>query len=336
MRLFGVFGLLLILIFLPACDQSVESNQKQVVLYCSVDQTIAEPILSLFEKQSGIKVLARFDTEASKTLGLVQRIRAEAAAPVADVFWSSEVFHTIRLANESLLTSYQSHATEEWPKEFCHPLGLWYGFGLRGRVIAYNTQRISPEEAPRRLEDLLDKKWRGRLVMARPEFGTTAGDVASWFVHYGKKHATELLQGLKDNDVHLVAGNSTAVRWVYNGQADICLTDTDDVYAAQRNGWPIAMNFLRQGEAGPLAIPNTACLIKDSPHPDEAKILMAFLLSEKLEELLAASDSHNAPIHLNLRKKFDQYAINDPLEVNFEKVADLLPEAIRTAREIFK
>ena len=335
MRLFGVFSLLLILLFFPACDQSAESNQKQVVLYCSVDQTIAEPIISVFEKQSGIKVLTRFDTEASKTVGLIQRLRAEATSPVADVFWSSEIFHTIRLANESLLTGYQSSVTEEWPGEFCHPLGLWYGFGLRGRVIAYHTQRVSPEDAPRRLEDLLDKKWQGRLVMARPEFGTTAGDVASWFVHYGKDRASEILRGLRDNDVHLVAGNSTAVRWVYNGQADICLTDTDDVYAAQRNGWPLAMNFLRQGDAGPLAIPNTTCLIKDSPHPDEAKELMAFLLSEKLEEMLVTSDSHNAPIHANLKLKFDQYAIHDPLEVDFENVAELLPHAMKTARQIF-
>ena len=71
-------------------------------MYCSVDQEIAEPIIAEFEKQSGIKVLARFDTEASKTTGLVQKIKAEAASPVADVFWSSEIFHTIRLADAGL------------------------------------------------------------------------------------------------------------------------------------------------------------------------------------------------------------------------------------------
>ena len=86
-----------------SCRDGANGDQRRVVLYCSVDQGYAEPIIAEFEKISGIKVLARFDTEATKTLGLVQRIRGEAASPVADVFWSSEVFYTIRLAREGLL-----------------------------------------------------------------------------------------------------------------------------------------------------------------------------------------------------------------------------------------
>ncbi len=75
-------------LFLLSCRKSPGDNAREVVLYCSVDQAIAEPIIAEFEKQTGIKVLSRFDTEAGKTVGLVQRIRAEAASPVADVFWS--------------------------------------------------------------------------------------------------------------------------------------------------------------------------------------------------------------------------------------------------------
>ncbi len=80
-----------------SCSKSSDPDSRKVVLYCSVDQEIAEPIIAEFERQTGIDVLPRFDTEASKTVGLVQRIRAEAASPIADVFWSNEVFHTIRV-----------------------------------------------------------------------------------------------------------------------------------------------------------------------------------------------------------------------------------------------
>lgn len=319
---------------LPSCKRSPGQDQRQVVLYCSVDQSIAEPIIAEFETQTGIKVLARFDTEASKTVGLVQRIRAEAASPIADVFWSSEIFHTIRLAREGLLAQYHSDQTEHWPAKLTDYNGRWYGFALRGRVIAYNTARVSSDDAPRSLEDLLESKWKGRLVMARPEFGTTSGDVASWFAHYGGERAKKILQLLKANKIRLVDGNSTAVRMIATGQADVCLTDTDDVYAAQRNGWPIAMNYLNQGGDGPLAIPNTAAVIKGGPHPDEARELMDFLLSERLEEMLARSDSHNSPIHPSLTRQFQQYVILKPLDVDYEKVADHLPTAIKTAREI--
>ena len=172
--------------------------------------------------------------------------------------------------------------------------------------------------------------------MASPEFGTTGGDVASWFVHYGPAKTDEILHALKLNEIRLVSGNSTAVRMVATGQADICFTDTDDVYAAQRNGWPVAMNFLVQGSDGPLAIPNTAAVIASAPHPDGAKALMDFLLSEQLELMLVQSDSHNCPIRPALVEQYPSYAIPKPLDIDYDKVADLLPEAIKTAREILQ
>jgi len=330
-----IFAFILSYIFLFSGQRSGQ-NQRQVVLYCSVDQAIAEPIIAEFEKQSSIKVLARFDTEASKTVGLVQRIRAEAASPVADVFWSGEVFHTIRLARESLLAPYSNDATRNWPVRYADPAGRWFGFAVRARVIAYNTAKISAEDSPKYLEDVLDGKWKGRLAMAAPEFGTTGGDVASWFAHYGPARAKQILEGLKANDIRLVAGNSTAVRMVATGQADVCFTDTDDVYAAQRNGWSVAMNYLDQGGDGALVIPNTAALIKGAGHGDEAKVLMDFLLSEQLETMLAASDSHNCPIRPVLTEQFKSYLVPKPLAADYEAIADQLPTAIRAAREVFQ
>ena len=321
-----------------SCRRGGDSANRQVVLYCSVDQNIAEPIVAAFQKRTGIEVLARYDTEASKTVGLVQRLRSEARAgrPTADVFWSSEVFYTIRLAREGLLEPYVPPTAEDLPARFIDPQRRWHGFALRARVIAYNTRRVRAEEAPRRLEDLLDARWRGRVVMAAPEFGTTGGDVASWFVHYGTERAEEILRGLKAGGVRLVDGNSTAVRAVARGQADVCLTDTDDVYAAQRNGWPVAMNFLDQGGEGVLVIPNTVALVRGGPHPAEGKALVAFLLSARAEEMLARSDSHNTPARAYLAERFGPYRIPRPLRVDYEAVADRLAEAVRKAREILR
>jgi iron(III) transport system substrate-binding protein len=382
----GVLTLFLMAAALIGSSCRDRSGQSEVVLYCSVDQAVAEPIVAEFEKQSGIRVLARYDTEASKTVGLVQRIRAEAGDPAVDVFWSGEVFHTVRLAREGLLTPYrragdESVAPDTRPRDapadrgsecstappssgpgavltaevkpggreergqdardtgcttFADPNGRWYGFALRARVIGYNTNRVSAEEAPRSLEDVLDAKWKGRLVMASPAFGTTGGDVASWFAHYGPDRARDILRQLKENDVWLVPGNSTAVRKIANGEADICFTDTDDIYAGQRNGWPVAMNYLDQGGDGVLAIPNTAALLRGGPHPEAAQKLMAFLLSEDLERLLARSDSHNSPIHPAAAREYRQYAIPKPLAVDYERVADFLPTAIEAAREILE
>ena len=255
-------GLLSASVACMACPSCRRESRQAVVLYCSVDQAVAEPIIAAFEKQSGIAVQARFDTEASKTVGLVRKIEAEANRPAADVFWSNEIFYTIRLARKGLLQPYRGGETADWPADLADEQGRWYGFALRARVIAYNTRKVTAAEAPKTLEELLAARWRGRIAMARPIAGTTVGDVSSWFVHYGAERAKQILAGLAANRVRLVDGNSLAVRAVAQGEADVCLTDTDDVYAAQRNGWPVAMHPLDQGGAGCLVIPNTVGLVR--------------------------------------------------------------------------
>jgi len=318
----------------PSCSDA--KTDDEVVLYCSVDQDFARGILADFEKRTGLRVRVRFDEEARKTTGLVMRLRAQAEHPAADVFWSSEVFQTIRLAQDGLLAPYDGPEAKAWPAQFADPNGRWHAFALRGRVIAYDTRRVKPAEAPQRLEDLLDARWKHRLVMARPQFGTTRGDVASWFAHYGPARAKEILAGLRANGVRLVQGNSTAVRMVAQGQADVCFTDTDDVYVAQRNGWPIAMAPLDQGGAGALTIPNTAALVAGGPNPASARKLLAYLLSEEVELRLAASESHNMPVRATLPTKLAKYAIGAPLKVDYAEVARRMDEAMSAVAEIFR
>jgi len=223
-----------------------------------------------------------------------------------------------------------------WPAGLADAKGLWYGFALRARVIAYNTRTVSAREAPQSLEDVLDDRWKGRIVMAAPEFGTTGSDVASWFAHYGYDRAQEILRSLKANKIRLVSGNSTAVRMVATGQADICFTDTDDVYAAQRNNWPIAMNYLDQAGEGVLVIPNTAAILKNAPHPATAERLMDFLLSEELETMLAESYSRNSPVHPNLAGRFQACLIPRPLNIDYNAIVDQLQTAVTTAGVILR
>ena len=317
-----------------ACGSCRGRPRSAVVLYCSVDQAVAEPIIAAFEQQTGIAVRARFDTEASKTVGLARKIEAEAKRPAADVFWSNEIFYTIRLARKGLLQPYRGGETSDWPADLADEQGRWYGFALRARVIAYNTRKVTAAEAPKTLEELLSATWRGRIAMARPIAGTTVGDVSSWFVHYGAVRAKEILAGLAANRVRLVDGNSLAVRAVAQGEADVCLTDTDDVYAAQRNGWPVAMHLLDQGGAGCLVIPNTAGLVRGGPNGEGARRLMAFLLSAAVERMLAESDSHNTPVRADLAATYARYAIPKRLGIDYGKVADGLPQAVALAEEI--
>ena len=321
---------------LCSCDRrDNDPARQQVVVYCSVDQDVAQGILKDFEKLTGIRVLTRYDEEARKTTGLVQRLRAEGDRPAADVYWSGEIFQTVRLAEEGVLAPYDGPGAKDRPTQYADPQGRWHAFALRQRVIAYNTRRVPAEQAPRKLEDLLQPQWKGRVVMSQPQFGTTRGDVASWFAHYGPKRGREILLGLKASEVRFVQGNSLAVRKVAQGEADVCLTDTDDAYVGQRNGWPIAMTALDQGGAGALAIPNSAALVRGGPNPQAARRLVEFLLGEKVEADLAVGEAHTTPVRPAVAGRFAKYALGKALEVDYAKVAEQMAPAMSAVEEIF-
>ena len=264
---------------------------------------------------------------------MVNRIRNEAARPRADVFWSSEVFNTILLAREGLLATYRPPTAEDIPDRFKDPDGRWTAIGLRGRVIVFDSSRTPPDQVPTRWADLADEKWRGRVIMANPQFGTTRGHVASWFAMWGTERATQFLQALHDNGIIIADGNSAVVRQVMSGKADLGMTDTDDVRVARRQQPTLDLVYADQGDGATLWIPNTIALLKGAPHAERARRLIDFLVSADVEEMLARSDSGNVPVRADLR---DRLGMAHPQigSLSYQRIADHMTEAIAVAREI--
>ena len=149
------------------------SPTSRVVVYVSVDEQVARTVLDEFEARSGIEVHLIGDSEASKTTGLVQRLRAEHDAPIADVFWSSEAMQTIALSGEGVLAEYDDVA---WPRSHRDEGGRWFAFSPRPRVTrlrpaATRSRRIGP--APGRTRSMaasrIDWSWRTRVSAPRAD-----------------------------------------------------------------------------------------------------------------------------------------------------------------------
>ena len=279
---------------LASCEKS--QSKREVVLYTSCDDYLLRDIIPEFEKRSGIKVLIVGDTEATKTTGLVQRLLDEKDHPRADVWWSNEPFGSVRLSRERVLEPYASGAEKDfsgqWPKEFRAADGTWYGFAYRARAIVYNTKKVAVPGAPAAAADLADPRWKGRIGMARPQFGTTRGQLGALYLTLGAQKFRTWAQGLKANGVRLYDGNSTVVRAAAQGEIDVGLTDTDDVYARQHEGWPVALRT----ESNPLLLPNTVGRIRGCPHPAEGGLLIDYLLSKEVDRALAASEARLTPV----------------------------------------
>ncbi len=335
-----LFLLALLASFLVACG----ADTPHVVLYVSADDYVARPIVKAFEDQYGIRVDMVADTEQRKTIGLVRRLVAEKDNPQADVFWSSEVFNTIRLANQGVLAAHDSAIAADRPGAFRDREGRWYGFAARARVIVYAPDRVAAEDVPRTWMGLTDSRFRGRIVMADPRFGTTGGHLGAmkvfWTKLAGAFYYEAFLIGLAENEVRLLpGGNAGVVRAVADGEADLGLTDTDDVWAALNAGHRVRLVYPRHAvdgvsDGGTLLIPNTVAIVAGGPNPAQASVLVDFLLSEQVERMLAGSVSHNVPVRDAVAADYADYAVPDPLSVNLARVAAAMPGAIDAAMRL--
>jgi iron(III) transport system substrate-binding protein len=299
------------------------SAERTVTVYVSTDRVFSEPVLREYEKRTGVRVNAVYDTEETKSTGLANRLIAEQARPQADVFWSNEPVRTLVLKSRGVLTPYRSPSAEGIPSALIDPEGYWTGFSARIRVIAYNTKLVKPEEAPRSIFDLADPKWRGQVAMADPRFGSTSFHVAALYAMAGDEKMDDFFRRLKANGVRVVDGNSVVRDLVARGEVKVGLTDTDDVNVAIEDGQPIAMVLPDGAGLGVPVMPNMVSLIANGPHAQEGQRLIDYLLSADVERQLAQSDAVQIPLHAGVPGPKNIPAIETfkPMTLDYTKAA---------------
>jgi iron(III) transport system substrate-binding protein len=298
-----------------------------IVVYTALDREFSEPILTAYEKKRGVEILAKYDTESTKTVGLTNSIIAEASSPRCDLFWNNEILNTIRLKEKGLLAPFSPAHAADLPETFRARDRTWYGFAARGRILIVNTKLVPEAERPKGIQDLADPKWKGRIGIAKPLFGTTATHAACLFVALGESEAKAYFGRLKANDVVVLSGNKQVATSVGSGQLAFGLTDTDDAMGEVDAGSPVAMIYpdREPGAIGTLFIPNVLAVIKGAPHPKEAEALADHLLSPEIEAALATGPSAQIPL---LKTTKVEARVETPrtvhaMEVDFEAAAKL-------------
>lgn len=266
-----------------------KAHKHRVVVYAAQDQVYAEPILQEFGQETGIQVKAVYDSEAVKTVGLANRLLAERAHPVCDIFWGNEELRTRQLAAQGVFRETNG----------------WAAMGYRSRRMVVNTHFVAsldlghsalPNDqepmtknvlpAPPSLLELTNARWRGKIALAYPLFGTTATHFLALRQHWGEALWERWCRALAANEALVVDGNSVVVNLVGRGEAWIGLTDSDDIIAGQRAGLPVAALPLNEES---LLIPNTVAVIRTAPHPEMATRLFDALQSDAVVDQLVAS-----------------------------------------------
>ncbi|TWT96852.1 putative binding protein component of ABC iron transporter precursor [Botrimarina colliarenosi] len=298
-RSLALLTLILIAIASGGCD--TPKVPKQVVVYTALDEEFSRPIFDAFTRKTGIEVLAKFDTEATKTVGLASAIMAERERPRADVFWNNELLHTLRLKREGLLRSQPMAADKNYDPEYRSKDLDWRGFAARARVLIVNTNLVKEARWPHSIEDLTDPQWYDQAGVAKPLFGTTATQAACLFEQWGDERAKKFFTGVKKN-CRILSGNKRVAQEVARGKLAFGLTDTDDAMIELEGGQPVTIIYPDQPKEegqealGTLFIPNTIALVEGSPNPTAGHALAEFLLTSLVECRLVIGPSAQIPL----------------------------------------
>ncbi len=319
---FCSFIIITISLLLWNFDENLYTPTPTVTVYISQDQVFSEPIIQAFEKDTSIKVSAIYDTEESKSTGVMNRLISEKNNPQADVYWANEPIRAEILKIKSISEIYHSKNCEGIPSLFKDPQGYWCGFSARARVFIVNDEA---KNNPSTIFDYTSDLYKDKLIIANPLFGTTTAQVSALFSLLGDTKAKIFMEALKKNGVKLSTSNGESADFVATHQFDFSLVDSDDVINRMREGKKVHLIYpdQKEDEIGTFIVPNATVLIKNSPHPQEAKILIDYLLSKQTEKALALANCAQIPLHKGLKAPKELKSIENikVMPVNYADVA---------------
>jgi iron(III) transport system substrate-binding protein len=285
-RVLAVLAALVLAGAAHAQDPRLEAAKKEgkVVWYTSLALPSAEKVANLFEAAyPGVKV----EVHRTGSERILSRVMQELQANIknADVVHTSDAGHFVLLKNKNLLMKYTPPGVDAFPAGFKDRDGFYYGLRATVSVIAYNTRAVSAAEAPRSWKDLLDPKWKGKMVTAHPGYsGVIATHVLALVNQYGWDYFKQLAQ----NRLMLVQSAVDPSGVVASGERAVAVDGGEyTFYQTRKKGNPLEIVYPKEGV--PLIVSPTA-ITSFAPHPNAAKLFTDFSFGREIQQVMADSE----------------------------------------------
>jgi iron(III) transport system substrate-binding protein len=273
----------------PADKADVEAAKKEgaVVWYTSTPLRQAQVVGEAFEKKYGFKV------EVFRTGGeqVIQRFRTEQAAgkTVVDLLTASDPAAFDEMVKQNQLVKFRPEHTDKVPEAARNPDGYWVAQRLNLTVMAYRSDKETAAEMPKKWGDVADPKYKGKLVHADPAFTAIAQQIVSTFA---RDKGWGFYEALKKNDLMIVQGHQQLAEILALGERTIAAEAGDaDMWDLRRRGIKVETIY---PEDGTFVIPAPTGIVANSPHPNAAKLLAEFMLSDEAQKLFPAEGFYAA------------------------------------------
>lgn len=307
----------------------------EVVWYTTllVDQA-ARPLSEGFSKKYP-DVKLRFSRASSTDQALKIINEARAGKLQADVFDGSSTIFSLLAAD--LVAPYKPAAAANFPNDFRDANGTWTALNAYFMVVAYNTKHLAAADVPKTFDDLLNPRLKGKLAWATDESADgPAGFVGLMLKTKGEQEGRAFLRRLAAQNVAQVPANQrVTLDQVITGEYQLgMMVYNHHIALSQAQGAPI--EWARIDPA--LATMNHLGLVRGAPHPNAAKLLIEYLLSEDGQTVLREAgyipvNPNVSPRNPSLRPDGGRFAYTTfPTATVQEK----LPEWNRLFRETFR
>ncbi|MBI3063248.1 MAG: extracellular solute-binding protein [Deltaproteobacteria bacterium] len=264
-----------------AATVAAAKKEGKVVWYTSLALPSSTALAKLFmDKYKGIEV----EVHRSGSQRVLQRMMQEVSAGIknADIVHTSDAGHFVLLKEKGLLMKYTPTGTESFPAGFKDKSGFYYGMRATLTIIPYNPKLVSEKDAPKTWKELLDPKWKGKMVTAHPGYsGIIMTHVLALMNAYGLDYFKELAK----NRLHLVQSANDPAGVVASGERPVGANCAEYFcYKTMKQGNPLKIVYPKEGV--PLVVSPTA-IAKDAPHPNAAKLFTDFVFSKQAQQMLA-------------------------------------------------
>src|SRR5262245_51501028 len=255
------------------------AKEGKVVWYTSVDVKVAEAIAKAFRAEyPNIAV----DVERSGSERVFQRINQEYQSGIknVDVVNSSDSSHFMFWKDQKWLAQHTPPDVKRYPAQFKDPEGYYAVWRATLSVMGYNTKLVDAKDAPKGYADLLDPKWKGKLVKAHPGYSGTS--LTGTFA-ITKLLGWDYLEKLSKQGVQQLQSTTASPKSIASGERAVMVDGNEyNMFIEIDAKSPVKIIYPVEGT--PFVTSPTA-IFADAPHPNAARVFQNFLYTQKIQQL---------------------------------------------------
>nr|WP_163501711.1 iron ABC transporter substrate-binding protein [Halomonas socia] len=285
-----------------------------LTLYSGRGESMVDPIIAQFEKNTGINVNVRYGDTAQ----LAVLLQEEGERSPADLYWGQDAGAMGAISQAGLLAELPDDIYDGLPGIYTSETGNWVAASGRGRTLVYSPERVDEDELPASIFDLTDERYEGRVGWA-PTNGSFQSLITAMRVEHGDERTLEWLEGMRDNGAVVFRNNGTQLQGVADGEVDFGLVNNYYLprFLATDEDFPVKQTIFSEGDIGNLVNVAGIAVLESSDNQEAAVEFVRFLLSPAAQQYFTGN-VYEYPVTRDV--------IQNPALEDFDRLLELSPQ----------